>query len=198
MTTIVVVRKGSRACIGADSLAKYGETLESATYVANHDKLVCVGGTWIGPTGPASAQLILTSYFRAAEIQPDFTSAQGIFETFTDMMGALKEDYFLIPKEDERDPYESLQMEMLLAGPAGIFGVYPLRSVQEFTRFYAFGSGAELALGAMHAVYEEEADVLRIATKGLAAAAEFDDSTAAPFSLREVALSPPEMPPQAG
>ena len=59
-------------------------------------------------------------------------------------MGALKDDYFLIPKEDERDPYESLQMETLVASPAGIFGVYPLRSVQEYTRYYAFGSGAEL------------------------------------------------------
>ncbi len=40
MTTIVVARKNSQACIGADSLAKYGETLEPAEYVANHDKLV--------------------------------------------------------------------------------------------------------------------------------------------------------------
>lgn len=188
MTTIVVVRKGSAACIAADSLAKYGETRESAAYVTNHDKLVQIGDTWLGPTGPASAQLILASYFASGEARSDFGSSLGIFETFTDLMGALKEDYFLIPKEDERDPYESLQMETLVAGPAGIFGIYPLRSVQEYSRFYAFGSGAELAMGAMHACYEGLDDPVEVARVGLEAAAEFDDSTAAPFTYKRVTV----------
>jgi ATP-dependent HslUV protease subunit HslV len=188
MTTIVVVRKGSAACIAADSLAKYGETRESAAYVANYEKLLQVGDTWLGPTGPASAQLVMASYFAAEEARRDFSSTLSIFETFTDLMGALKEDYFLIPKEDERDPYESLQMETLVAGPAGIFGVYPLRSVQEYSRFYAFGSGAELAMGAMHASYEREDDPATVARIGLEAAAEFDDSTAAPFTLQRITV----------
>ena len=55
MTTIVVARKGSKACIGADSLAKYGSTLEHAGLIENSEKLVGVGGAWLGPTGPASA-----------------------------------------------------------------------------------------------------------------------------------------------
>lgn len=186
MTTIVVVRKGSAACIAADSLAKYGEALEGARYVADHEKLVSVGDAWLGPTGPASAQLILQSYFSDGQARRDFGSSLGIFETFTDLMGALKEDYHLIPKEDERDPYESLQMEVLLACPAGIFGIYPLRSVQEYSRFYAFGSGAEYAMGAMQAVWERCTDPQEVAQAGLTAAAEFDDSTGAPFTFHPV------------
>lgn len=201
MTTITVARKGNRACIGADSLASYGSTHERAEYVRNHSKLVRVEDTFLAPTGPASAQLVLESYFAPAEpgakpegdepleARRDFSSVRGVFETFTDMMGALKDDYFLIPKEDDRDPYESLQMEVMVAGPGGLFGVYPLRSVQEYTRFYAFGSGAEVALGAMHAIYDQLDDPEAIVRAGLEAASVFDDGTGAPFTIESFSVN---------
>ena len=56
-------------------------------------------------------------------------------------------------------------------------------SVQEYTRFYAFGSGAELALGAMHAAWDRAAGAEEVARAGLEAAAAFDDSSSGPFSL---------------
>ncbi len=189
MTTVIVARKGSKVCIAADSLAKYGSTLESADMVVNHSKLVPVGDSWLAPTGPASAQLLLHSYFAEEKRPRDFSNCQGIFETFVDMQGILKDDYFLNPKEDERDPFDSLQMEVLVASPAGIFGVYPLRSVQEYTRYYAFGSGAEYALGAMHHAYDSSPDARSVALAGLQAAAALDDSSSAPFSIQEVNLS---------
>ena len=188
MTTIVAVRKGQQACLAADTLAKYGDSRESATYIANHDKLLAVGDAWLGPAGPASSQLVLRSYFSASEARRDFSGVQGIFETVLDLQNSLKDDYFLNPKEDERDPFESSQMEMLIASPAGIFGVYPLRSVQEYTRFAAFGSGAEYALGAMYAAYDELTYPLAIARRGVEAAAEFDDSTGLPMTSVTVDL----------
>lgn len=188
MTTVVVVRKGRLACIAADTLAKYGDAAEPAAYIANHDKLVQVGDAWLAPTGPASAQLVLQSYFAVRDRRADFSSPQGVFETFVDMQGSLKDDYFLNPKEDERDPFESSQMEILVASPAGVFGVYPLRSVQEYTRFYAFGSGAEYALGAMFFEYDRHDDPAVIAERAIQAAAEFDDSTALPITSRTVEL----------
>ena len=188
MTTIVVTRKDSLACIGADSMAKYGETLEPAAYVVNHDKLIAVGDAWLGPTGPASAQLLLTSCFSNPEPRRDFSGVNAIYETLREMQAALKEDYFLNPKEDEHDPFDSMQMEILIVSPSGIFGAYPLRSVQEYTRFYSFGSGAELALGAMHAVWETATDAQEVARAGLEAAATFDDSSAGPFTLHTLQL----------
>lgn len=188
MTTIVAVRKGNRACIAADTLAKYGDAREPAAYIANHDKLLRIGDAWLAPAGPASAQLVLTSHFSHPEARRDFSSVQGIFETVTDLQGALKEDFFLNPKEDERDPYESSQMEIMVASPHGIFGVYPLRSVQEYRRFYAFGSGAEYALGAMYVAYDQLEDPAEIARRGIEAAAEFDDSTSLPFTSASVDL----------
>ena len=188
MTTVIVTRKNGKVCIAADSLAKYGSTLESASLIANSDKLVQVGDAWLAPTGPASAQLLLNSYFADEKRARNFSNPQGIFETFVDMQGILKDDYFLNPKEDEHDPFDSLQMEILVASPAGIFGVYPLRSVQEYTRYYAFGSGAEYALGAMHNAYESCPDACSVAQAGLEAATALDDSTAMPITMQEITL----------
>lgn len=190
MTTIVVVRKGLRACIAADTLAKYGSAKEPASFVFDSDKLVPVGNAWLGPTGPASAQLVLKSYFSQPDVRADFTSSLGIFETVNDMQSALKEDYFLNPKEDERDPFESSQMEILIASPSGIFGVYPLRSVQEFTRFGAFGSGAEYALGALQACYDAYDRPEDIARKAIESSATFDDSTGLPITCYGIDLLP--------
>ena len=105
------------------------------------------------------------------------------------MHEALKDDYYLNPQEHKDDEFESSQFDALVANRHGIFGIYSLRSVQEYSRFYAFGSGYHLALGAMFAVYEQEQSAEAIARIGLEAAAEFDDSTGPPFELYTVKLS---------
>ena len=188
MTTIIVTRKNGMVCIAADSLAKYGSTLEDSSLIANSDKLVQVGEAWLAPAGPASAQLVLTSYFADEKRARDFSNTQGIFETFVELQGTLKSASFLNPKEAENDPFDSLQMEILIASPAGIFGVYPLRSVQEYTRYYAFGSGAEYALGAMHQAYDTCTHARSVAQAGLEAATALDDSSALPLTLQEITL----------
>ena len=188
MTTTIVVAKNGIACIAADTLARYGSTTESAEWIVNSDKLVMVGDSVLAPCGPASAQLLLASYFADADHRASFDGVDDIYETVRQMQAVLKDDYFLNPKEDEADPFDSMQMECLVANPSGIYGIYPLRSVQAYTRFYAFGSGAAYALGAMHMAWEGEEDAEAIARAGLAAAAAFDDSTAAPFTSHAIQL----------
>ena len=78
MTTIVAVRRGDLACIAADTLTKYGEALESADFVVNADKLVRVGDAWLGPTGPAAAQLVLSSYFGRPDVRGRTSGEQGL------------------------------------------------------------------------------------------------------------------------
>lgn len=183
MTTAVVVRKGGVCCIAADTLARYGSTRESADFVANSNKLVQIDDAWLCPTGPASAQLVLRSYFSKPEHSRDFSSTAAIFETVREMQGVLKDDYFLNPKEDEDDEYDSMQMELLIASPGGIFGAYPLRSIQEFTRFYAFGSGSDYAMGAMQVLYDQHESAEEIARRAVAAASTFDVSSSLPCDV---------------
>jgi ATP-dependent protease HslVU (ClpYQ) peptidase subunit len=71
----------------------------------------------------------------------------------------------------------------------GIFGVAAHRTVQEFSKFYAFGSGGDVAMGVMYAAYSDEKrsaeDIARFSIDG---AAEFDDSTGAPVTSYAVKL----------
>jgi ATP-dependent protease HslVU (ClpYQ) peptidase subunit len=48
MTTIAVVKKNGRAAIAADTLTKRGTGKEFASYIANNDKIVRAGDTFIG------------------------------------------------------------------------------------------------------------------------------------------------------
>ena len=191
MTTVVTVKKRGLACIAADTLARYGSTCESADYIVNSDKILLIGDSWVCPTGPASAQLVLRSYFADLQRRRDFSSLDAIFETMREMQTVLKEEYHLNPKEEEGDAFDSMQMEIMIASPAGIFGAYPLRSIQEYSRFYAFGSGATYALGAMHAVYDRLASAEEIAAHGIQAAAAFDDSTRLPYTVHTLQLAVP-------
>ena len=116
-------------------------------------------------------------------------SKANIFEEAGKLHSVLKDKYFLNPKEDEEDSFESSRMDSLIANPFGIFGLYSVRSVQEYSKFYAFGTGYKFALGAMQAIYETKADAQEIAQAGLEAAAQFDDSTQSPFEIKTIRLN---------
>lgn len=188
MTTVIVAKKAGRAAICADTLASYGGSRETYTYIENSDKILQVGGAFLAPTGPAAMQLVLTSYFQNPGARRDFGSPLEIFGTIHELHQALRDEYTLNAREDPSDPFESTQTEMVVCSPAGIFGVYPLRSVQEYKRFYAFGSGAEYAMGAMHAVFEYLDKPEDIAIAGLEAAATFDEASGLPYTLHSLDL----------
>jgi len=78
---------------------------------------------------------------------------------------------------------------VLIANPYGIFGVSGHRTVQEFTRFYAYGSGSDYALGSMWSMYESpEIGAETIARKSIEAASEFDDGTGLPLDSHKIKL----------
>lgn len=186
MTTVVVTKKSGIACIAADTLATYGDMRESADLIANSDKLVQIGDAWVAPTGPASAQLILKHFVAGYDELPVLEDIDGIFDFLTQFQRALRDDYFVQGKEDGQDDFESMRMELLIASPGGLFGAYPQRSVQEYTRYYAFGSGAEFAMGAMAAAWETAVSAEELARIGIETAAKFDVGTGLPLTLRTI------------
>ena len=58
----------------------------------------------------------------------------------------------------------------------------------EYQRFWAIGSGAEYALGAMFALYDELDDAEQIALRAVKAGAEFNSGTALPATVRTCVL----------
>jgi len=182
MTTLVAVRKHDEITIAADSLTTFGDVRLASDYDRSPDKILKHGSTYIGLCGSAAHHLVFESLL-AAHPEYDFSSRLAIFETLRKIHPVLKEQHFLNPKEEEDDPYESTQITALVANENGIFGVYSMREVFEYARFWAAGSGKEVALGAMYAVYEGARSAEAVARTGVEAGAVFDRNSALPMTL---------------
>jgi ATP-dependent HslUV protease, peptidase subunit HslV len=186
LTTIVVVKKNGQISIGADTLVTFGETRLPGVYEAN-DKIIRVGDSFIGIAGSTAHFEVLRRVLTGFEV-PRLHSRQDVFETFLKAHQVLKDQYFLNPKEEDDDPYESSQITALIANPSGIYGIYSYREVFSFERFWAIGSGRNFALGAMYAAYEGGRDARTIAQIGVDAGTEFDKSSAGPNRVYEVPM----------
>ncbi|HHB92506.1 MAG TPA: MFS transporter [Thioploca sp.] len=188
MSTLVVVKKNGVACIAADTLTCFGNKKLSASYDAFPTKMLSVGDFYIGLVGSAAHNLVVESLLSNKKKLPNLNNRLKIFEFFCKLHSQLKDNYFLNPKEDEQDPYESTQMDLFIANRYGIFGIFSLREVFEYKKFWSIGSGGEFALGAMYAAYNNLDSAEEIAKIGVKAGIEFDDSSAAPIEYYNINL----------
>lgn len=188
MSTIVVVKKNGKACIAADSLTTFGDLRMGSEYDCAYDKVQAYEDGYFGIVGSAAHALVMESVLSDDKVEIDFNSRLGIFETFRALHPVLKEHYFLNSKDEEDDPYEATHIDALICNPQGIFGVYSLREVSEYSKFWAIGSGSEFALGAMHALYNRLDSAEDIARAGVEAGAEFNNASALPMSVQMIDL----------
>lgn len=189
MTTIVVVRKSGYAAIAADTLTKWGTVKESSTYIANNSKILAIGSNYLAVAGGAAFKAILSDHFARRGTSARFRNPAEVFKTWNALHRALKDNYYLQPTEDKEDPLESSRMDVLIANSYGIFGAAADRTVQEFVKFYAFGSGADYALGLMYGIYDDpKRSAENIARLAVEAAADFDDGTGLPVVSHAVKL----------
>lgn len=194
MSVITVVRKNGVAAIAADMLSSFGTRKMSAAHNAQASKIARIGVSYIGLTGWSVHQQVLEHLFGPVSEPPAFSSTAEIFDVFLKLHPRLKQEYFLNPRGGDDEAYESSQMTLLIANQHGIFGLYSMRTVLEYERYWASGSGSDYALGAMHAVYDAMADALAIAEAGVRAGIEFDDGCGAPIESHSVALVPGTRP----
>jgi ATP-dependent protease HslVU (ClpYQ) peptidase subunit len=187
VSTIVAVLKNNIACIAADSLTSFGDTRQAADYVTDYDKILPYGEQcYMGIVGSAAHQLVLQNLFTKHSEKIDFSDRFSIFESIRQIHPILKDEYFLNSKDDNDDSYESSRVDALIVNRSGIFGLYSLREVDQYSRFWAVGSGAEFALGAMKVAYELFDDAQAVARAGIEAGACFDSSSALPMTSYSV------------
>lgn len=182
MTTCVVVKKNNQIAIAADSLVTFGDTRLSNAYEVNN-KIFQVGDSYVTLAGTTAHFPVMRKVLTEMGADCKLSTRDEVFDTYSKVHQILKENYFLNTKEDEEDAYESSQITSLIANPHGIFGVYSLREVFSFDRFWGIGSGRNFALGAMYAVFDRAESAQEIAQIGVQAGAEFDKSSSAPFQI---------------
>ena len=187
MTTIVAVKKNGTVAIAADSLTTFGDTRLGRQYKGEHDKILKIGGSYIGLCGSSAHHLVISALLPKLE-DVKLGSRMEVYETFRRLHPVLKEQGYLNPKEDEDDPYESSQITALIVNSTGIYGVYSYREVFDYDRFWGIGSGRNFALGAMFAAYDRCKTAAEVAKIGVMAGAEFDTATQGPIVLNTVKL----------
>ncbi|MBT8131224.1 MAG: MFS transporter [Gammaproteobacteria bacterium] len=188
MSIIVVVRKGGQAAIAADTLQSDDSLMLRAHHVRNHKKIMQLDENYLGLAGWAASQDIMESVIRNHKAQLDFSDRSTIFETMRRLHSIIKTDYHVDTNEEKDQPVESSQLSMLVANPQGIFEVDSYRTVSEYEKFWALGSGRNIALGAMHTLYDRLDSAAEIASGGVDAACEFDDGCALPANVFTISL----------
>ncbi|REJ76006.1 MAG: hypothetical protein DWQ47_10305 [Acidobacteria bacterium] len=186
MSTIVVVRKDGKAVIAADTLTTCGNTKESAAYVVNHEKIFAYRNSYLGISGSASLQIAVQDFLKRQKKAVNLSGINEIFRFGLQLHRDLKEEYFL--RADDEEDFETFRGDILIANNTGIYGLSSYRFVQEYSKFYANGSGAEYALGAMYAIYDGDLTAEEIAETGAKAGAEFDDGSASPVTSYSLKL----------
>ena len=189
MSIVVVVKKNNKAVIAADTLYGFGSTNLSQKYISKESKILPFENSFVGTVGAPAHDVVLRDLFETHRREISLNSKDEIFAAYLKMHKILKDDYFLKTEEEDNKEYESSQIAGLIANQYGIFGMYTLREVFEFDRFWAIGSGTEFALGAMFAVYEQFEDAAKIAETGVLAACEFNDACGLPLEIHQIELS---------
>lgn len=184
MSTIVVVRKNNDTVIAADTLTTYGNTKESAGYVVNHEKVYKYLDNFLGVSGSASLGIAVQDFLSKTKKKISFENVSEIFRFGLLLHRELKENYFLRP--DDEEDFETFRGDILVANRHGIFGLSAYRYVQEYTRFYANGSGSPYALGAMFGAFDSPKTAEEIADLGVRAGVEFDDASGLPITFYKV------------
>lgn len=182
MSTIVAIVKNGKACIAADTLTTFGDIRQSNEYDRTSEKILQYKDSYVGIVGCAAHHLVMKHVFEREDSAIKLNSAFDVYKTFLALHPVLKQEYYLNPKDDDEDAYESSRIDALILNKQGIFGVYSLREVFEYKKYWAIGAGAEIALGALYAMYDRTDDVELMAQTAIEASAEFHTSSALPLT----------------
>lgn len=190
MTVLVIVRKGKKACIAADTLIDINGNLVSANINQRNDKVFQFKDNYFAYTGASQSSIMLKHALEEHGQHLSFSGWSEIYKSFLEIHQILKNHYFAkTENSDANQPVEDSHLNFLLANPSGIYQILGDRFVGEISTFWAAGSGAKHALGAMHACYDNLENPVDIATKAIEAACEFDHYSGLPLTCYECELT---------
>ncbi len=186
MSIVCAVKKNNEVAISADSLTSYGSLQASSRHLKNSGKLYKVDDSVIGMVGWSAISGIVEHLILQDKKIFRLGGRMEIMSTLLALHERMKDDYYLKTFEDRDQPVESIQLQALVVNRNGLFEINSYREVNEYLTFWAMGSGKRLALGAMHALYDQKMSAKAIAEAGIRAASEFDDSCSLPLKSRVI------------
>lgn len=186
MSVICGVVTKQQVAISCDSQSSYGSLAVSARHINNSSKLYEVNNCYIGIVGWSAIANIIEHLIGTNKTLFKLNTRMEIFSTLLSLHDEMKEKYFLETHEEDDQPVESNQLDLIIINNNGLFSTASYREVNRHNTYWAIGSGQKLALGAMHAVYSMELSAREIAEAGVMAASEFDDGCCLPFETNVI------------
>ena len=175
MSIAVAVRKDAHIVLATDSQTNLGSERVPTANLSG-PKFMQIGDAHLAATGWTLYSNILADVLGRRRTSPRLDSEANIFKFFTRLWVELHERYnFVKDQADDADsPFGSLDSTFLVVCAQGIFGVASDLSVLRYERYFAIGSGAPIAIGAVHALYDSQSDAEAIARGAAIAAIDHD------------------------
>ena len=173
--------------MAADTMVTFGDTRLPHRFESN-SKIFKVsdaqGSSYVGMAGTVAHFPALRKAMNSLpKVDLKLGSKDEVYDTFLKLHPLLKDNFFLQTKEEDSDPYESMQFTVLIANASGIYGLYSYREIFEFKEFWGIGTGRGFALGAMHAAWDKSKTAKEVAMAGMAAGCEFDKNSGGPIDV---------------
>ncbi len=174
MSIVVAVRKRGRTCMASDSQNNFGSNHVPGDN-SRISKVRRVGDALLGTTGWGIYENILDDLLGSGS-EPKLDSRQRVFEFFLGLWKALHERYPFVNDQFEKDdsPFGNLDASFLVATSAAIYYVASDLSVTPLEKYFAIGSGADFALGAVYNLYDQELTAEEIAVRCVETAGAFN------------------------
>ena len=191
MSIAIAVVHEHRAALATDSMIHFGGD-KVPTWNLADPKMRRVGTAWLAATGWTLYSNILDDWLADRKRMPALNSSAAVFRFFNDLWRRLHERYSFVrdQPEDHDSPFGDLDSTFLVVSPGGLFHVASDLSVTRFEHYFAIGSGAPLAMGAVHALRESgsDFDAATLARAGVEAALSHDLYCGGPVNLETVRL----------
>jgi ATP-dependent HslUV protease subunit HslV len=188
MSIALAIEKNGELILAADTLTSFGHTKVPPVLHAA-DKVRRVGASYLATTGWGLYENILDDVI-ARRKSIKLGSREQIFDFFLRLWNDLHKKYsFVNDQIDEKEagPFGNLDSTFIIAGRAGIFYVGPDMSVTKVKHYFAIGSGAQFALGALHALHGSKLGAEEIARRAVESAIAFDTYCGGEAQIHRVA-----------
>ena len=188
MSIALAIEKNGELILAADTLTSFGHTKVPPVLHAA-DKIRRVGASFLATTGWGLYENILEDVI-ARRKSIKLGSREQIFDFFLRLWNDLHKKYsFVNDQIDEKEagPFGNLDSTFLVAGRTGIFYVGPDMSVTKVKHYFAIGSGAQFALGTLHALHGSKLGAEEIARRAVESAIAFDTYCGGEAQIHRVA-----------
>ena len=189
MSIVCAAIKNDGIAIAADTQMSMGSLVVTAEDLKNCDKLLRVSDSVIGIVGWKAMSTMLETIINEKGGFFVLDDRKKIYKSLMNLHKEMKENYFLETSEDSDQPVESLQLDALIINKNGIYAISSYREVNQYSRFWAIGSGYRYSLGAMEALYDKVVDAKDLVAAGVYAAAKFDNGCSLPATSEVMKLA---------